>query len=229
VKFLKGIKKIIEDYSIIEKLPHGSIVAKKIDEYHYVKIVMNKPQKNRRIKAGEKKINNAPMMRPEPYNKIHLPDNLRGRSIYEKVIPTVCNLKNTLKKLVNLKGDHTELKPWEERSYNAYRIDEIKAQILETTDQNTWKKIIRNHVLSKESSSLGASCIDIYLVAYVSENYSMGKDQFFQFIKDSGISKKSNSAQAIWQVGKGDGVFLDILNDDGTIKDWEFLKKWVAI
>jgi hypothetical protein len=45
VKFLKGIQKIIEDHRIIEKLPHGSVVAKKIDEYHYVKIVMNKAVK----------------------------------------------------------------------------------------------------------------------------------------------------------------------------------------
>jgi hypothetical protein len=30
-----------------------------------------------------------------------------------------------------------------------------------------------------------------------------------------------------WQVGKGDGVFLDVLNNDGTIKDWDFLINWL--
>lgn len=40
VTFLKGIQRIIKDYRISEKLPSGSIVAKKIDEYHYVKIKM---------------------------------------------------------------------------------------------------------------------------------------------------------------------------------------------
>ncbi len=35
-----GIKKVIQDYKIKEKLPSESIVAKKIDEYHYVEIVM---------------------------------------------------------------------------------------------------------------------------------------------------------------------------------------------
>jgi hypothetical protein len=40
--FLKGIQKIIEEYSIAEKLPQNSVIAKKVDEYHYVRIVMNK-------------------------------------------------------------------------------------------------------------------------------------------------------------------------------------------
>ncbi|PKO02910.1 MAG: hypothetical protein CVU43_05505 [Chloroflexi bacterium HGW-Chloroflexi-5] len=167
-------------------------------------------------------------MRPEAHNKIHLPDNLRGRSIFEKVIPMVCNLKNMLDKLVICEGDHSKFKQWEKRSYQAYLIDEIKTQILGTTNKDRWKEIIRNHILSKEPSSLGASCIDMYLVAYVSENYGSGKEKFFQFIEKKGISKKRNVAQAIWQVGKGDGVFLDILNKDGTIKDWEFFNKWVA-
>ncbi|MFT5871416.1 MAG: hypothetical protein ACI8WT_000334 [Clostridium sp.] len=32
---------------------------------------------------------------------------------------------------------------------------------------------------------------------------------------------------AIYQVGKGDGFFLRILNKDGTVRDWEFMKRWV--
>lgn len=38
--FLLGIKEIILKYKIKEKLPADSIVAKKIDEYHYIEIVM---------------------------------------------------------------------------------------------------------------------------------------------------------------------------------------------
>jgi len=40
--FLKGIKSIICQYKLKEKLPKDAIVAKKVDEYNYVKIVMNK-------------------------------------------------------------------------------------------------------------------------------------------------------------------------------------------
>ena len=73
----------------------------------------------------------------------------------------------------------------------------------------------------------GASCIDVYLVAYVAETFGAGKNVFFQYVKENRISQKDNTAQAIWQVGKGDGVFLDILQYDGTVKDVEFIKKWI--
>jgi len=42
IKYLKGIQKIINDYGLKEKLQPGSIIAKKIDEYNYVKIIMEK-------------------------------------------------------------------------------------------------------------------------------------------------------------------------------------------
>ena len=42
VIYLKGIQRIIYDYQLKQKLPPRTIVAKKIDEYNYVKIVMNK-------------------------------------------------------------------------------------------------------------------------------------------------------------------------------------------
>jgi len=214
--FLKGIQKIIEKYRIAEKLPQNSVVAKKIDEYHYVRIVMNKKVRRRNEKDDGK---------PKP-TKIYLPDNLRGRSIHDKVIPTVCNLKNTLVTLKELHGNVSLLKSWEKRSYNAYRIDKVKIQILNSHKED-WKEIIRNHILREHPSGFGASCIDVYLVAYVAEIFGAGKKRFFQYVKENGISQKDNTAQAIWQVGKGDGVFLDILHDDGTIKDVEFIKKWI--
>lgn len=157
--------------------------------------------------------------------KLILPDNLKGRSLHTKVIPTVCNLENMLEKLIKVGGDYYKLRQWEKRSYKAYRIGEIVDTLL-FTEKNNWKDIIREHILSKRPSDFGASCIDIYIVAYVTETYGTGKDIFCKYIKDNEISKKKNSAQAIWQVGKGDGVFLDILNLDGTVKDWDFIKKW---
>lgn len=41
VIFMKGIQKIIEEYHIAEKLSQNSVIAKKLDEYNYVRIVMN--------------------------------------------------------------------------------------------------------------------------------------------------------------------------------------------
>lgn len=154
-------------------------------------------------------------------------NNLKGRNLHDKVIPTVCNLKNMLEKLSEVHGGFSQLKPWEKRSYKAYKIEDIKSELLKS-DKAKWKDIIRKHILTQKPSDLGASCIDIYLVAYVSETYGAGKGKFFKYIRDTKISDKTNSAQAIWQVGKGDGMFLGILGDDGTIKDFEFIKKWVS-
>jgi len=158
-------------------------------------------------------------------DKMNLPDNLRGRSIFEKIIPTVCNLENMLKKLKESHGDVSKLKHWEKRSYEAYRIHEIKAEILDS-DEEGWKEIIRKHILARHPSEFGASCIDIYLVAYVGDTFGRGRTKFIEYMKQKGISKK-NSSQAIWQVGKGDGVYLGILNDDGTIRDAKFIEDWI--
>jgi len=214
--FLKGIQNIIEKYRIAEKLPENSVIAKKIDEYHYVKIVMNKKVRHRNERDDGKS---------KP-TKIPLPDNLRGRGIHNNVIPTVCNLENMLLKLKELNGNVSLLKPWEKRSYDAYGIDEVKIKI-HNSHKEEWKEIIRNHILQRDPSDFGASCIDIYLVAYVSETFGAGKKRFFQYVKENDISQKDNTAQAIWQVGKGDGLFLDILHDNGAIKDVEFIMKWI--
>jgi hypothetical protein len=216
VVFLKGIQDIIKKYRIAEKLPENVVLAKKIDEYHYVRLVMNKKVKQQKVQE----------VRKPRSPRIYLPDNIRGRSIHSKVIPTVCNLKNTLVKLREVHKDISLLKPWEKRSYDAYRLDRIKIKTF-IYHEEYWKEIIRNHILHENPSELGASCIDIYLVAYVAETFGSGKKRFFQYVKENGISKKDVTAQAIWQVGKGDGVFLEILHNDGTIKDVEFIKKWV--
>jgi hypothetical protein len=159
-------------------------------------------------------------------DKFILPDSLRGRSLHVNVIPTVCNLENMLSKLVDLSGDISKLKQWEKRSYKAYKIDEIKFDILNSL-ASQWMCIIREHILRVHPDELGPSCIDIYLVAYVAEKYGNGKEVFFDYVKRNGISEKTNSAQAIWQVGKGDGVYLGILNNNGTVKDWSFIKRWL--
>lgn len=164
--------------------------------------------------------------RTSSFSNISLPENLRGRSIHTKVIPTVCNLRNMLVKLSEVDGDFSQLKNWEKRSYKAYKIEDVSGKILQSP-KHEWKEIIREHILSRRPSDFGASVIDIYLVAYVTETFGAGKEKFFKYVMDKGITGKENSAQAIWQVGKGDGVYLSILNEDGSVRDWDFMGKWV--
>lgn len=156
-----------------------------------------------------------------------LPNNLQGRSLHVKVIPTVCNLENMLHKLIDALGDNSKLKRWETVSYKAYKIEDIKSKIM-NSPSSEWRDIIRKHILNNKPSYFGAGCIDIYLVAYVTETFGTEKEIFFKYIKDNKISEKFNSSNAIWQVGRGDGVYLGILNKDGTVKDWDFIKQWVG-
>ena len=159
-------------------------------------------------------------------NSIILPNTLRGRNLQTNIIPTVCNLKNMLAKLAQVKGDYTQLKQWEKRSYQAYKIEEIQIKLLNASEEEQIM-MVREHILNADPNDLGASCINIYLVGVVAENIGVGKETFFTYIKESGISDKTNSAQAIWQVGKGDGVYLKILNEDGSVRDWNFIASWI--
>lgn len=134
-------------------------------------------------------------------DSIHLSNTLQGRSIHEKVIPTVCSLENMLNKLSLLNGDYSKLEQWEKSSYRAYQIEKIKGAILSATPEQK-KTIIKDHILSGNSKDFGANCVDIYLVAYVAETYGAGRDTFYDYVLNNGISKKENSAGAIWQVGK---------------------------
>lgn len=157
----------------------------------------------------------------------NMPDRIMGHSIKYKVIPTVCNLKNMLTKLQAVNGDFSQLKQWEKRSYKAYNIEAIKSSVLKS-DEDNWPDLIRNHILNGEKVMFGASCIDIYLVAYVANEYGHGKDIFTEFIYSNEISNKPNTVNAIWTVGKVDGIYLDLLNQDGSIKDYDFFEKWIS-
>lgn len=159
-------------------------------------------------------------------NKFLLPTVFRGRNIHVKVIPTVCNLKNMLNNLNENQWQFEKLKQWEKRSYKAYKIDNIIID-LKQSSKGKWIEIIKNNILNLYGEDIGASCLDIYVVGYVAENYGIGIEEMFNWARIKAITEKLGSAKAIYQVGKGDGVYLGILNNDGTIKDWNFFKKWV--
>ena len=80
-------------------------------------------------------------------NGFQLPDNLRGRSIDVKVIPTVCNLENMLKKLSDVNGDFSQLKQWERRSYKPAHI--IKAPIKEDFQPKIFPNPAKNKIAAK--------------------------------------------------------------------------------
>lgn len=161
------------------------------------------------------------------YDKpFELPYELRGKKIKsEKIIPTVCNVKNVLRKLAENGGKFDLLKPWEKRSYKHYNLEKIQKHILSVNGEKQIN-ILREHILNSSFEEIGASTFDIYIVAYVSENIDIGKSAFIDYCLNNGMVGTVNSASAIYTVGKGDGIFLEILHKDGTVRDWEFMNKW---
>ncbi|MFI8687594.1 hypothetical protein [Rossellomorea sp. NPDC077527] len=154
------------------------------------------------------------------------PVHLQGRNMIQHVIPTVCNLKNMLEKLDMHHGDETKLKSWEKRCFTSYRFLSIKDQLVNAPTESRIQAI-KQHLLSMDPSDFGANPMDIYIIAFVAETYGPGKENLIHFVQNNGISEKVYSANAIWQVGKRDGVYLGLLNEDGSVLDWDFFKEWL--
>ncbi len=160
--------------------------------------------------------------------KINLPESIQGRSIFSRIIPTTCNLQNLLRALQQHNWEWFNLKDWEKREYRAYAFEEIESELQRTTP-SSWPDIIKRHLLQTSVHKLGPHPMDIYLVAYFSENsFEKGKKAFTEFVKGKGISDKKNAAHAIWQVGLNDGIYLGILHKDGTVRDWGFMENFCS-
>lgn len=156
-----------------------------------------------------------------------LPFELRGKKIKpEKIIPTVCNVKNMIGKLDQNGGDYNKLMQWERSSYNHYSYEKILKEMLDA-DERKRIQILREHILNSNFDKLGSNPFDIYIVAYVSENIDIGREAFIGYCLNNGMAGTYNSDNAIYMVDKGDGIYLRILNDDGTVRDWEFMYNWV--
>lgn len=155
-----------------------------------------------------------------------LSDHIKGRSLTAKVIPTVASLKNMLHNLETLNWDEDQLKPWDKRSFKGYKIEKIKNQLI-TLNEAERKALIRQHILNLKPHEIGAHIVDIYIVGYVNQIYGQGKEILAKWLKEEKVTDNEKSVGAIWQVGKGDGVYLEILNKDGSICDWGFMYKWL--
>lgn len=64
------------------------------------------------------------------------------------------------------------------RKNKAFDIENISSFIL-NSQPSEWRNTIKEHILNGQASCFGASSIDIYLVAYVSETHGAGKSRFF--------------------------------------------------
>ena len=125
-------------------------------------------------------------------NDLVLKNVLRGRNINVKVIPTVAYLQLMLKYLNENNWDKRKLKKWYKPSYKAYCIDKIE-HILKVTEEDKWPEVIKINILSLYGEEIGASCLDIYFVAYVAHNYGIGKEVIAKYCRRFNITEEVNS------------------------------------
>lgn len=159
-------------------------------------------------------------------NKFTLPNQLQGRDIFSRVIPTVNSLNNLCNSLDQMGWDYSKLKNWEKPSFNDYHLDHIKTA-LRQSDQKNRSRLIKSHLLQLNVQNLGPHPICIYLVAYFIQNSKFPDlEKFNKFVVDNGISNTKGSASAIWSVGINDGKFLGLFDINLNIIDLDFFEEW---
>lgn len=157
---------------------------------------------------------------------VELKEILRERSINSKIIPSPCNLRMMLLHLRDNSWNVSKLKKYEKSCYQAYKLDEV-IKLLKNYEENYWPEILRLNLLSIYGNDIGANCASIYLVGYVAEEMGPGEEMVQEYCKLARITDKELSMKAIYNTGKGDGEYLGILNENGSIADWDFFEKWV--
>lgn len=157
---------------------------------------------------------------------IELKDVLRERSVNSKIIPNPCNLRMMLLHLRDNNWNISKLKKYEKGCYNSYKLGEV-VSMLKNYEEKYWPEIIRLNILSIYGSDIGTNCASMYLVGYVAENMGPGEHMMEEYCKLAGITEKELCVKAIYNTGKGDGEYLEVLNADGTVADWDFFEKWV--
>ncbi|MDU1605142.1 MAG: hypothetical protein E6845_19480 [Clostridium sp.] len=161
---------------------------------------------------------------------IILSDYIRGRSIKEKIIPQGSSLKGTLTHLKEKNWDYEKLTSSYKKTFDCYRLDKVIEKLKIATDAE-YVSIIKDNILTLYEDDIGINCIDIYIIAYVlagEDNIDLNQG-VYEFLKENNISESQYTTKKIIRIGKGDGVFLEILDDDGMVADYEFFRKWIYI
>ncbi len=154
--------------------------------------------------------------------------DLRGRALNREIRPVNITLERLLRRLDGVSWDYSSLSLYARNVFDAYKLDRISEQ-LKGADKKQRKAIIRKHILSLYGSDIGDNCLAVYLIAYCADQ-SPGKplpEAVKLFYKKAGIVKKPYQINAIVNIGKGDGIFLGILDSEGNAADLVFMRKWL--
>lgn len=160
--------------------------------------------------------------------RIKFTKDLRGRVLAQDIAPINITLESLLQRLDSISWNYNGLSPYAKRVFNAYKLSKVSEQ-LRNADIQQKIIIIRKNILSLYGGEVGDNCLSIYLLAYCVNKYS---DKSFseavkKFYEEEEIVKKTYQINTIVNIGKSDGIFLDILDDKGRIIDLSFMNKWL--
>lgn len=155
---------------------------------------------------------------------------LRGRNIINNIEPMKKTLKELLCELERNDWDKSRLIKNYSNLLNEYKLEAELIRIKEAKYEKR-VKIIKNHILKLYGNEISNKYICIYLVGYCT---SLNLDGSIKMIinklcTDVGVRYSSYMIKKIIDSGINDGVYLGILNNDGTIKDQVFFRNWIYL
>lgn len=160
--------------------------------------------------------------------RIKFTKDLRGRVLDQDISPINITLESLLQRLDSISWNYNGLSPYAKRVFDAYKLSKVSEQ-LRNADIQQKIIIIRKNILSLYGGEIGDNCLAIYLFAYCVNKYS---DKSFseavkKFYEEEEIVKNRYQINIIVNIGKADGIFLEILDDKGRIIDLSFMNKWL--
>lgn len=155
---------------------------------------------------------------------------LRGRNIIENIEPKKQTLKELLSELEKNDWNRSRLLKKYNSLLDDYKLETVLIQLKEAKEEK-WVKIIKNQILKLYGDEIMNKYVCIYLVGYCT---SLNLEDSLRKIVnklciDGGISYSSYKIKKIIDSGINDGVYLGILNNDGTIKDQTFFRNWIYV
>lgn len=160
--------------------------------------------------------------------RIKFAKDLRGRVLNQDISPINITLESLLQRLDSISWNYSSLSIYAKRVCDAYKLSRIFEQ-LKNVDMQQRIIIIRENILSLYGGEIGDNCLAIYLFVYCINKYSdkTSLEAVKKFYEEAEIIKNTNQINTIINIGKADGIFLEILDDKGKLIDLPFMNKWM--
>jgi hypothetical protein len=160
--------------------------------------------------------------------KIKFVKDLRGRIINQEISPINITLENLLHRLDAVDWDISKLSIYAKKVYECYKLNRISENI-KFANTETRRVLVRENILSLYGNDIGDNCLAIYVIAYCVHKYpnSIALSSVKIFLEEENVEKNQYQRKVIANIGLCDGMFLNILDENGIVVDESFLNKWL--